>query len=181
MSRLARNPIKIESGVEVKINNGSISVKGSKGTLNAEVPSEVKVTIAEGKVAFSPANENEKNTREVKSKLGLIYALVRNMQEGVTKGYSKTLEIEGVGYKAASSGKSLKLNLGFSHDVEYPVPEGIEIKTPKPTEINISGIDKRLVGQVAAEIRGMKKPEPYKGKGIRYTGEYIRRKEGKKK
>ncbi len=181
MSRLAKNPIKLEKGVEVKLNGSEISVKGSKGTLVANVPAEVKVTIIDGKVAFKPANDDDSGETIVKAKLGLIFALVKNMQIGVTEGFSKTLEIEGVGYKANAQGKSLKLNLGFSHDVDYPIPAGIEIKTPKPTEINISGIDKRLVGQVAAEIRSMKKPEPYKAKGIRYTGEYIRRKEGKKK
>jgi len=181
MSRLARNPIILEKGVEVKIDAGQISVKGAKGTLTERVPEEVSITVAEGKVTFKPANENMKDDSKVKAKLGLIYALVRNMQSGVANGYTKTLEIEGVGYKAASQGKSLKLNLGFSHDVEYLVPAGIEIKTPKPTEITITGVDKRLVGQVAAELRAMKKPEPYKGKGIRYSGEYVRRKEGKKK
>lgn len=181
MSRLARNPIALEKGVEVKVNGADISVKGAKGTLTEKIPAEVKITVADGKVTFKPANDEDSGETVVKAKLGLIYALVKSMQVGVTQGYTKVLEIEGVGYKAASQGKSLKLNLGFSHDIDYPVPAGIEIKTAKPTEISITGMDKRLVGQVAAEIRAMKKPEPYKAKGIRYAGEYIRRKEGKKK
>jgi large subunit ribosomal protein L6 len=181
MSRLARNPLPFQKGVEIKVNGLEISIKGPKGTLKGMLEEVVKATVTEGKIQLSPANENKKGDKIVKARLGLSYALVRNMIEGVTNGYSKTLDITGVGYKAAASGKTLKLNLGFSHDVDYAIPEGIEIKTPKPTEISISGIDKRLVGQVAAEIRGYKKPEPYKGKGIAYSGEYIRRKEGKKK
>jgi large subunit ribosomal protein L6 len=181
MSRLAKNPIAFAKGIEVKINGNDISIKGAKGTLTQTLPQEIKVTVTDGKISFRPANENQAKTGPVKAKWGLAWALVRNMVEGVTNGYTKTLEIEGVGYKANAQGKIVKLNLGFSHDVDYNVPAGIEIKTPKPTEITISGVDKRLVGQVAAEIRGMKKPEPYKGKGIHYSGEYIRRKEGKKK
>jgi large subunit ribosomal protein L6 len=181
MSRLAKNPITFVKGVEVKMNGNTISIKGAKGTLTQELPEEIKVVISEGKINFTPANENNKKDGKTKAKWGLAWALVRNMVEGVTNGYTKTLDIEGVGYKANAQGKSVKLNLGFSHDVDYAIPAGIEIKTPKPTEIIITGVDKRLVGQVAAEIRGMKKPEPYKGKGIRYTGEYVRRKEGKKK
>lgn len=181
MSRLAKNPVAFAKGVEVKVNGNVISVKGAKGTLTEKLPEEIKVIVSEGKINFSPANENNKKDNRTKAQWGLAWALVRNMVEGVTTGYSKTLEIEGVGFKAQASGKSLKLNLGFSHDVDYAIPAGIEIKTPKPTEITISGIDKRLVGQVAAELRAMKKPEPYKGKGIRYSGEYIRRKVGKKK
>jgi large subunit ribosomal protein L6 len=181
MSRLARNPLPFQKGVEIKVSGLEISIKGPKGTLNGKLEEVVKATVSEGKILLSPANENNKGDKIVKARLGLSYALVRNMIEGVTNGYTKTLDITGVGYKAAAAGKNLKLNLGFSHDVDYAIPEGIEIKTPKPTEITISGIDKRLVGQVAAEIRAYKKPEPYKGKGIAYSGEYIRRKEGKKK
>ncbi len=181
MSRLAKNPIAIAKGVEVKLNGNEITIKGAKGTLTEKLPEIINVTVADGKISFKPANENKKQDNKTKAQWGLAWALVRNMVEGVTNGYTANLEIEGVGYKANAQGKSLKLNLGFSHDVDYPVPAGIEIKTPKPTEITISGIDKRLVGQVAAEIYQMKKPEPYKGKGIRYVGQYIRRKEGKKK
>ncbi len=181
MSRLAKNPITFVKGVEVKLNGNQISIKGAKGTLTETIPSEIKVTVTEGKINFAPANENSKKDGPTKAKWGLAWALVRNMVEGVTNGYTKELDIEGVGYKAAAQGKTVKLNLGFSHDIDYIIPAGIEIKTPKPTEIVITGIDKRLVGQVAAEIRGMKKPEPYKGKGIRHRGEHVRRKEGKKK
>ena len=181
MSRLAKNPITVAKGVEVKLNGNQISIKGAKGTLTETMPAEIKVTFADGKISFTPANENNKKDGPTKAKWGLAWALVRNMVEGVTVGYTKELEIEGVGYKANAQGKSVKLNLGFSHDVDYAIPAGIEIKTPKPTEIIITGVDKRLVGQVAAEIFAMKKPEPYKGKGINYKGRYIRRKEGKKK
>ena len=181
MSRLAKNPIAFAKGVEVKLNGLDISVKGAKGTLTERLPEGVKVTVTEGKVVVAPANENKKQDNKTKARIGLAWALIRNMVEGVTQGYTKELEIEGVGYKANAQGKSLKLNLGFSHDVDYAIPAGIEIKTPKPTEITIAGIDKRLVGQVAAELFAMKKPEPYKGKGINYKGRYIRRKEGKKK
>lgn len=182
MSRVGKAPVKIESGVEVKINAGNnIEVKGKKGTLKVQLPEQISVKVENGTVVFEPANKNKANDGKTKALWGLSRALVRNMVEGVTTGYTKNLEIEGVGYKAAAQGKNLKLDLGFSHDVIYQIPEGIEIKTPKPTEIQIAGIDKRLVGQVAAELRAMKKPEPYKGKGIKYAGEQIRRKEGKKK
>ncbi|HCR86310.1 MAG TPA: 50S ribosomal protein L6 [Alphaproteobacteria bacterium] len=182
MSRVGKAPVKIESGVEVKINSGNnVEIKGKKGTLKVQLPEQISIKVEDGNIVFAPLNPERKNDGKVKALWGLSRALVRNMVEGVTNGYTKNLEIEGVGYKAASQGKTLKLDLGFSHDVIYQVPEGIEIKTPKPTEIQISGIDKRLVGQVAAELRAMKKPEPYKGKGIKYAGEKIRRKEGKKK
>ncbi len=181
MSRVGNNPVAIEKGVEIKLDGKKINVKGPKGTLSFVVSDDIAVIIDKEHVSFKPANESRKNDKRVKAFWGLTRAQVRNMVEGVTKGYTKTLEIQGVGFKAAASGKSVKLNLGFSHDIDYKIPEGIELKTPKPTEITISGIDKRLVGQVAAEIRAYKKPEPYKGKGIRFSGEYVRSKEGKKK
>jgi large subunit ribosomal protein L6 len=182
MSRVGKAPVKIIAGVEVKLHTGNvIEIKGKKGTLKSQLPEKISVNITKEEISFEPVNQAEKNNGKVKALWGLSRALVNNMVEGVNNGYNKTLEIEGVGYKASAQGKFLKLDLGFSHDINYPIPAGIEIKTPKPTEIQISGIDKRLVGQVAAEIRSMKKPEPYKAKGIRYSGEYIRRKEGKKK
>ncbi len=181
MSRVGNNPVTIAKGVEVKLSGQKIDVKGPKGSLTYLVPDEILASIEADKVSFKPANDSRKNDNKVKAKWGLSRALLNNMIKGVTNGYTITLEIQGVGFKSASQGKTLKLNLGFSHDIDYVIPAGVEIKTPKPTEIVISGIDKRLVGQVASEIRAMKKPEPYKGKGIRYSGEYVRSKEGKKK
>lgn len=182
MSRVGGSPVKIESGVEVKLEQGNvIQIKGKKGTLTTELPEAIAVKVEKEEITFAPANSNDANDGKTKALWGLARALVNNMVVGVTEGYTKKLEIQGVGYKAAVQGKNVKLDLGFSHDVLYPIPEGIEIKTPKPTEIEISGTNKQLVGQVAAEIREYRKPEPYKGKGIRYAGEYVRRKEGKKK
>ena len=180
MSKIGKSPVEITQGVEVKLNGTEISVKGPKGTLTQILPSEIAVNIGEKEITFTPANENSKD-KTVSAKWGLSAALVRNMVEGVTNGFTKELIINGVGYKAQAQGNKIKLNLGYSHDIDYDVPAGIEVKTPKPTEITITGIDKQLVGQVAAEIRKFRKPEPYKGKGIAYVGEYIRRKEGKKK
>ncbi|MDX1949499.1 MAG: 50S ribosomal protein L6 [Rickettsiales bacterium] len=181
MSRVGNNPVTITKGVEVKLSGQKIDVKGPKGTLTYLIPDEILASVEGDKVSFKPANDSRKGDNKVKAKWGLSRALLNNMIKGVTAGYTINLEIQGVGFKAASQGKVVKLNLGFSHDIDYKVPEGVEIKTPKPTEISISGIDRRLVGQVAAEIRSLKKPEPYKGKGIRYSGEYVRSKEGKKK
>ncbi len=181
MSRVGKNPVALGKGVEVKLEGQKINVKGAKGTLSFVVPDEISVAVNNNQVEFKPANPERANDGKVKAKWGLARAKVNNMIKGVTEGYTINLEIQGVGFKAASQGKTVKLNLGFSHDIDYVVPAGVEIKTPKPTEVTISGNDKRLVGQVAAEIRAMKKPEPYKGKGIRYAGEYVRSKEGKKK
>lgn len=183
MSRVGQKPVKIPSGIDVKINGRTVTVKGAKSELKKELPPEVSVKITDGSVLVEPAND----TARARAMWGLSRALIATMVEGVSKGFTIKLEINGVGYKAAAQGKKLQLNLGFSHVVDFPVPAGIEIKTPKPTEIEISGADKQVVGQVAANIRKMKKPEPYKGKGVKYAsvyggaGETIRRKEGKKK
>lgn len=179
MSRIGINPVNIVSGVEVKIDESRvISVKGPKGTLIQQMPKQIKVDVESEQIKFSPVNDNDKDSGAY---WGLARSLVNNMVEGVTNGFTKNLEIQGVGYKAQAQGKNLKLNLGYSHDIDFAIPEGIEIKTPSPTQIEVSGIDKQKVGQVAAEIRAFRKPEPYKGKGVRYEGEYIIRKEGKKK
>jgi large subunit ribosomal protein L6 len=177
MSRIGKSPIEVASGVKVDIKGGDIVVTGSKGTLKTTLPKEVTVSQEQNKITVKPANDNQRS----RAMWGLARTLINNMIIGVSTGFTENLEIEGVGYRAASQGKILKLNLGFSHDVNYEIPEGITIKTEKPTMISITGADKQKVGQVAAEIRGMKRPEPYKGKGIRYAGEKIRRKEGKKK
>lgn len=177
MSRVGIKPVEIVSGVDVSIKDRTITVKGSKGTLTRELPPEAVARVENKQLIVEPAND----TQRARAMWGLSRALVNSMVKGVSEGFTVTLEIQGVGYRAAAAGKTLTLNLGFSHDVKFPVPEGITIATPKPTEIVITGIDKRLVGQVAANIRKYRKPEPYKGKGIRYSGEYVRRKEGKKK
>ena len=152
-------------------------MKGPKGALSFLVPDEVSVKLEDGKVKVDPRNE----TKRARSMWGTSRTMVANLVTGVTKGFERKLEITGVGYRAAVQGKNLQLALGYSHDVVFPIPEGIQIVTPKPTEITITGIDSQKVGQVAAEIRGFRPPEPYKGKGVKYAGEYIFRKEGKKK
>ena len=177
MSRIGKKAVPVPAGVTVNVNGQAVSVKGPKGELKEVLNDQVTVKMEQGGVKVDPINQ----TKLARSSWGMSRTLVRNMVVGVTQGYSKSLEINGVGYRAALNGKVLQLNLGYSHDVNYPVPEGIEIKTPKPTEIVISGINKQRVGQVAAEIREWRGPEPYKGKGIKYAGETIFRKEGKKK
>ena len=177
MSRIGKKPVAIPTGVSADIANGVLTVKGPKGTLTLKLADEVTYTVDDGTIAIKPANDS----RTARAFWGLQRTLVSNLVTGVTQGYSKTLLITGVGYRAISQGTNLKLQLGYSHDVDYAVPDGIEIKTPDNTTINISGIDNQQVGQVAAEIRRWRKPEPYKGKGIKYRGEFIFRKEGKKK
>ena len=177
MSRVGKLPVELKDGVNAAVSGKKLDISGKKGKLQFTVPEEVVVKLDGKSLVFTPANESKR----ARAMWGMVRNIVKNMVQGVVEGYHIKLEIEGVGFRAAAQGKVLKLNLGFSHDVNFPVPEGIEIKTPKPTEIDITGVDKQLVGQVAANIRRMKKPEPYKGKGIRYQGEYIRRKEGKKK
>ena len=177
MSRVGIKPVEITSGVTVKVDGQKVTIKGSKGELSIVANQNVKVSVVGNEVNVEAAND----TQQAKAAWGLVRNLVQNMVIGVSEGFSKNLEMEGVGYRAAAQGKTLKLSLGFSHEIVYTVPAGIEIKTPKPTEITITGADKQVVGQVAAEIRGFRKPEPYKGKGVRYVGEKIRRKEGKKK
>ena len=167
----------LTSGVSAEIANGILSVKGPKGTLTLGMRDEISYKVEDGSISVMPANDS----KQARAFWGMQRTLVSNLITGVTDGYTKVLEITGVGYRANSQGKNLKLQLGYSHDVDFSVPEGIEIKTPDNTTIEIWGIDKQQVGQVAAEIRRWRKPEPYKGKGIKYRGEYIFRKEGKKK
>jgi large subunit ribosomal protein L6 len=163
--------------VQANIEGQKIKVKGPKGLLELVLPDDVDVAMESGAVTVKPRNE----TKRARAMWGLSRSLVANLVAGVTTGFEKRLEITGVGYRASLQGKNLQLALGYSHDVQFPIPEGIAITTPKPTEIVITGIDKQKVGQVAAEIRGFRPPEPYKGKGVKYAGEYIFRKEGKKK
>ena len=177
MSRIGKRPVSIPSGVSAEIANGTLSVKGPKGTLTLSLRDEIAYKVEDGSISVMPAND----TKQARAFWGMQRTLVSNLVTGVTEGYTKVLEITGVGYRANAQGKNLKLQLGYSHDVDFAIPEGIEIKTPDNTTVEITGIDKQKVGQVAAEIRRWRKPEPYKGKGIKYRGEYIFRKEGKKK
>jgi large subunit ribosomal protein L6 len=177
MSRIGKKAVPVPAGVTVNVNGQTVAVKGPKGELKEVLNEQVLVKMEQGGVKVDPINQ----TKLARSSWGMSRTLVANMMKGVTEGFTKSLEINGVGYRAAVAGKSLQLNLGYSHDVNYAIPAGIEIKTPKPTEIVISGINKQQVGQVAAEIREWRGPEPYKGKGIKYAGEQIFRKEGKKK
>jgi large subunit ribosomal protein L6 len=177
MSRIGKKPVPVPAGVTVNLAGSNVAVKGPKGELKFVLTDQVIAKMEEGAVKVDPKDK----TKLARSAWGMSRTMIANMIKGVTEGYSKTLEITGVGYRAAAQGKTLNLALGYSHDINYAVPEGIEIKTPKPTEIVITGIDKQRVGQVAAEIRDFRGPEPYKGKGVKYAGEYIFRKEGKKK
>jgi large subunit ribosomal protein L6 len=177
MSRVGKKPVPIPAGVTAKVDGQDVAVKGSKGELKFSVPSEISVVLDGSSIKVDP-RENSKRARAM---WGTSRAQIANLVTGVTSGFEKKLEITGVGYKAAVVGKNLQMSLGYSHDVNYPIPQGIAIVTPRPTEVTISGIDRRQVGQVAAEIRSLRGPEPYKGKGIKYAGEFIFRKEGKKK
>ena len=177
MSRIGKVPVPVPAGVTTNIEGKVLSVKGPKGTLTLTMRDEISYTLGDGSIAVKPANES----KQARAFWGMQRTLVENLVTGVTEGYTKVLEITGVGYRANAQGRNLKLQLGFSHDVDFPVPEGIEVKTPDNITVEITGIDKQKVGQVAAEIRRWRKPEPYKGKGIKYRGEYIFRKEGKKK
>ena len=177
MSRVGKNPVNIPQGVTVDVAGGVATVKGKLGTLKLPISKDVTVSVKDGKVLVEPQGE----TQQSRIMWGTTRANLRNMVDGVSKGYSKALEINGVGYRAAVQGKNLQLQMGYSHDVLYPIPEGITIKCEKPTAVLISGFDKQKVGQVAAEIRAVRPPEPYKGKGIKYDSEHILRKEGKKK
>jgi large subunit ribosomal protein L6 len=177
MSRIGKRPVAIPSGVTAAIENGTLSVKGPKGTLTLGMREEISYAVDGETIVVKPAND----TKAARAFWGMQRTLVSNLVQGVTEGFTKVLEITGVGYRAQAQGRKLKLQLGYSHDVEIDVPEGLEVKTPDQTTIEISGIDKQAVGQLAAEIRRWRKPEPYKGKGIKYRGEYIFRKEGKKK
>lgn len=177
MSRIGKKPIPVPKNVTATVDGQKVTVKGPKGQLSLTLVDDIEVAMEDEAVVVEPRAD----TKRARSMWGMSRSLVENLMKGTTNGFTRTLEITGVGYRAAIDGKSLKLQLGYSHDVLYPVPEGISIAVPKPTEITISGIEKDKVGQVAAEIRGFRGPEPYKGKGIRYQGEFIQRKEGKKK
>jgi large subunit ribosomal protein L6 len=175
MSRIGKVPIPLPKGVDVKIDKGEISVKGPKGTLNFTYPTRVTVKQEDGAVHVARHGDDKQS----KAYHGLVQRLVKNMVTGVTEGFRKELEIQGVGYRAAVEGSKLNLSLGFSHPVVFEAPAGIKLEVPKPTTVIVSGHDKQQVGQVAAVIRGFRPPEPYKGKGIRYAGEHVRRKVGK--
>jgi len=177
MSRIGKQPISIPSGVTATINGQDVTVKGPKGELSTTLHDLVTVSQDDDGIKVAPVNDS----KDARSMWGMSRSLVDNLVTGVASGFEKKLAIQGVGYRAALQGKNLQLALGFSHDVVYEVPEGIEVACPKPTEIVVTGIDKQRVGQVAAEIRRYRPPEPYKGKGVRYVDEYIVRKEGKKK
>lgn len=176
MSRIGRQPVDIPAGVTVKFEDGNIVVvKGPKGELKQEIKAAIKVEIANNQVTFERSNDKKEN----RALHGLYRSLVNSMVLGVTNGFQKELQIVGVGYRAQAKGKKLEMNMGYSHPVVIEAPEGITFETPSNTQIFVKGIDKQLVGQVAANIRSVRKPEPYLGKGIRYAGEYVRRKEGK--
>ena len=177
MSRVGKYPVPIPDGVQVAIAGRSLSAKGRLGELQLDLADDVEVKVEDKMVMVAPRD----GERRARMMWGTTRALVANMVRGVSAGYERSMEITGTGFRAAVQGQNLVINLGFSHDVVYPIPKGIKISCEKPTSIKVEGIDKRLVGQVAAEIRGYRPPEPYKGKGVRYTDEVIRRKEGKKK
>ena len=177
MSRVGKKPVAVPAGVTASVTGQHVKVKGAKGELSFSAPDEVVVAMDNGQITVTPKGQDKRS----RAMWGMSRAQVANLRVGVSNGFEKKLEITGVGYKAAVQGKILKLSLGYSHDIDYEIPAGITIVTPKPTEINISGIDKQVVGQTAAEIRDYRGPEPYKGKGVRYAGEFIFRKEGKKK
>jgi large subunit ribosomal protein L6 len=177
MSKIGKRPVAIPSGVTATVTGQTIKVKGPKGELSVVLNDNVAPKLDKNQITFEKKGEEKQD----QASWGLYRSLVNNIVTGVSKGFERKLEITGVGYRAAMQGKNLNLSLGYSHDVVYQVPAGVTIVTPKPTEIVISGIDKQVVGQVAAEIRGYRKPEPYKGKGVKYEGEFIFRKEGKKK
>lgn len=177
MSRIGKNPVEVPEGVTVEINGMTVKAKGKLGELSETLVDEVIVSQEDNLIHFKPAND----TKRARQMWGMSRTKVLNLVEGVSNGFKKELEISGVGYRAQMQGNKLVLQLGFSHDVEYPAPEGITISCPEATQVVIEGVDKQLVGQVAAEIRAYRPPEPYKGKGVKYAGEFILRKEGKKK
>ncbi|MBU6507184.1 MAG: 50S ribosomal protein L6 [Alphaproteobacteria bacterium] len=177
MSRIGRYPVAIPQGVTVEVSGGKLTAKGKLGNLAMPLSAEVNTTVKDGKVSFEPKTESKR----ARMHWGTMRALANNMVAGVSRGFTKNLEIEGVGYRAAVQGKNLVLQLGFSHEVTFPIPADVKITAEKPTSITITGADRQRVGQVAAVIRAFRVPEPYKGKGIRYATETVRRKEGKKK
>jgi large subunit ribosomal protein L6 len=177
MSRIGKRAVPLPAGVTATTEGQILTVKGPKGQLQLQMRDEISYEIGDDGIVVKPGND----TKQARAFWGMQRTLVDNLVTGVTEGFSKTLEISGVGYRAQAQGRNLRLQLGYSHDVNFPIPEGIDVKTPDQNTVEISGIDKQKVGQVAAEIRRWRKPEPYKGKGIKYRGEYIFRKEGKKK
>ena len=177
MSRIGKHPVPIPAGVEVQLSGETLTAKGQLGTLSLAVSDEVTATVADGAVTIAPKSESKRS----RAMWGTTRALVNNMVTGVGTGFTRNLEINGVGYRAAVQGNTLNLQLGYSHDIPYPIPQDVKIACERPTAIRITGADRQRVGQVAAEIRGYRPPEPYKGKGIKYADEFIRRKEGKKK
>lgn len=177
MSRIGKHPVNVPAGVTLTQDGQSVTVKGPKGELNFVLPSVITGKLDGDSFSVTPNDEG----KEGRAMWGMSRSMVANMIEGVTNGFQKNLELRGVGYRAQMKGTGLTLQLGFSHEINYEAPEGIKLAAPKPTEVHVTGIDKQKVGQVAAEIRSFRKPEPYKGKGVRYEGEYVRSKEGKKK
>ena len=177
MSRIGKRPIPAPKGVEFTVNGQTVQANGPKGTRSFTATDDVDLVLEDGAVTVRPRG----TSKRARQQWGMTRTMVANLAQGVSEGFRKELEIQGVGYRAAVQGKVLKLSLGYSHDVDFPIPEGIEIATAKPTEIAITGIDQQLVGETAAKIRDWRRPEPFKGKGVRYKGEYIFRKEGKKK
>jgi large subunit ribosomal protein L6 len=177
MSRIGKHPVAIPSGVEVQLSGQTLTAKGRLGTLSLAVSGEVTATIADGAVTITPNDESKR----ARAMWGTTRALVNNMVTGVASGFTRNLEINGVGYRAAVQGSTLNLQLGYSHDIPYPIPQDVRITCERPTAITITGADRQRVGQIAAEIRAFRPPEPYKGKGVKYSNETVRRKEGKKK
>jgi large subunit ribosomal protein L6 len=177
MSRIGKKPVIVPAGVTAQVDGQSISVKGGKGELSFTAPDNVSVALAEGKIVVTPRNDST----EARAMWGTTRSMINSLMIGVSNGFERKLEITGVGYKAVVSGQSVRLSLGYSHDVNFPIPAGIAIAASKPTELSITGIDKRQVGQTAAEIRALRPPEPYKGKGVKYADEFIFHKEGKRK
>ncbi|MEZ5885527.1 MAG: 50S ribosomal protein L6 [Paracoccaceae bacterium] len=177
MSRIGKKPVPVPAGVTANVNGQVVEVKGPKGTLSFTATDDVTITLADGSVTVAPRG----TSKRARQQWGMSRSMIENLVTGVTKGFKKELEINGVGYRAAIQGNVLKLSLGYSHEVNFDVPKGVTVTTPKQTEIVVEGIDAQLVGQVAANIREWRGPEPYKGKGIKYKGEFIFRKEGKKK
>jgi large subunit ribosomal protein L6 len=177
MSRIGKKAVTVPSGVTATVNGQEVAVKGPKGELKHVLADAIVAKLDNGRIEVTMRED----TKEARAMWGMTRTMVANLMSGVTEGFTKKLEITGVGYRAAVQGSNLQLQLGYSHDVSFPIPKGIQVVCPKPTEIVITGIDKQKVGQVAAEIRQFRPPEPYKGKGVKYAGEYIHRKEGKKK
>lgn len=177
MSRIGKRPVPVPKGVTVTVDGQTVKAKGPKGELEFVVNELCRVALENDKISVEPVNQS----KPARSQWGMNRTMIANMMAGVTEAFTKKLELVGVGYRAAMKGSALNLQLGYSHEIDFPVPKGVKIETPKPTEIVISGIDKQLVGETAAKIRAFRPPEPYKGKGVKYEGEYIFRKEGKKK